>query len=272
MLRPRPCSSLLLAEIIVFVALCSSPSTTTTIRGVTAWVPPTLGIGAVFLPVPTDQLRISESSNPRLDVQDVGDFFVDSFWTAKVGGGARTLSPTQRRSLQSQQAAEFSKRYGGRRLAELIVLRNRSKTRQPTTATTATVATAKTTIACVGVEVDRIPQGGLKGPTWKQAPLMSNLAVARQYRRRGLAERLVQAVEDVVRREWGYDECFLYVEERNRGALQLYRKLGYRIVWRDATAQTLLPTPDGSLNSASTVMVCMRKNLNANFVQRLFGS
>ena len=246
------------------VVLVLSFTTTTIHHGVAAWVPPPpLGIGALLLPVSTETIRISESSNQRLLVQEVSDFFVDSFWTAKVGGGARQLSSAQRRSLQSQQAAEFTKRYSGRRQSELLALRRRAKRSSTDDSTT--------TIGCVGVEVDRIPTGSLKGPSRKEAPLMSNLAVSRQYRRRGLAERLVQAVETVVRQEWGYDECYLYVEERNRAAVQLYRKLGYRTVWRDDTAQTLLPTVSGSLDSASTVIVCMRKNLNANFVQKLFG-
>lgn len=234
---------------------------------VSAFAPPTFGIGAALFPVASETQRISESPNKRLDVQDVSDFFVDAFWTAKVGGGARQLSERQRRSLQSQQAAEFNRRYGGRRLAELVVLRDKKKNKKKA----AGGGGSESIIACVGVEVDRIPDGSLKGPGTERAPLMSNLAVSRSYRRRGLAEQLVAAVENLVRKEWGFGECYLYVEERNRAAIQLYRKLGYRKLWRDETAQTLLPTPDGSLDAASTVIVCMKKNLNANLMQRLFG-
>ena len=225
---------------------------------VSAFAPPSFGIGGLLFPVQSQTARMTESPNKRLDLQDVSDFFVESFWTAKVGGGARELSDRQRRQLYSQQNAEFNKRYGGRKLAEMIMLRNKKKD--------------ETIIACVGVEVDRIPEGSLKGPVMnnKQAPLMSNLAVSREYRRRGLAEQLVAAVETMVRKEWGYDECYLYVEERNRSAIQLYRKLGYRKIWRDDTARTLLPTSDGALEAASTVIVCMKKNLNDNFIQRLF--
>jgi len=227
-----------------------------TLSCVAGFAPPNLGIGALLFPVRGNCLRISESANKRVEMQDVGDFFVESFWTAKVGGGARRLSERQQRQLRQQQSAEFNKRYGGRRASELLVLRNNKDE----------------TIACVGVEVDRIPEGNLKGPSNKQAPLMSNLAVSRNYRRRGLAEKLVEAVENLVRKEWGYDECYLYVEERNRAAIKLYRKLGYRKCWRDDTAKTLLPTTDGDLEAASTVIVCMKKNLNANLMQRLFGS
>ena len=120
---------LLLLEVVLVLSF-----TTTSIHhhGVAAWVPPPpLGIGSLLLPVSTETIRISEASNQRLLVQEVSDFFVDSFWTAKVGGGARQLSSAQRRSLQSQQAAEFTKRYGGRRQSELLALRRRAKRSMP---------------------------------------------------------------------------------------------------------------------------------------------
>ena len=90
---------------------------------------------------------------------------------------------------------------------------------------------------------------------------MSNLAVDTNYRRRGLAERLVLAAEKCVMSNFGADECFLYVETRNKGAVKLYQKLGYRQQYFDDTAMTLLPTPDGKLDSEPTVILCMRKDL-----------
>lgn len=228
-----------------------------TLRFASAFAPPTLGIGAVLFPLRNSVIvGISESINRRLDLQEASDFFVDAFWTSKVGGGARTLTAQQRRELEQSQRAEFNKRYGGARprVAELLVLRNADEQ----------------IIACAGVEVDRIPSSALTGPATCNAPLMSNLAVSRQYRRRGLAEQMVQAVETTVRKEWGYTECYLYVEERNRAAIRLYEKLGYRRLWRDDNAKTLLPTASGYLENADTVILCMKKNLTENFLQRLF--
>ena len=235
-------------------------------RVASAFAPPTFGIGSVLFPVRNSAItNISESANKRLDLQEASDFFVDAFWTAKVGGGARTLSAFQRRQLEQSQAAEFTKRYASksrRRTAELLVLRKSD--------------TDETIIACAGVELDRIPSGALGAPLGTtaavadSAPLMSNLAVSRQYRRRGVAEQMVRAVEATVRTDWGYTECYLYVEERNRAAVKLYEKLGYRKVWRDDSAKTLLPTASGDLQEASTVIVCMKKNLADNFFQRLF--
>jgi ribosomal protein S18 acetylase RimI-like enzyme len=62
------------------------------------------------------------------------------------------------------------------------------------------------------------------------APAIANLAVSDQYRRRGIATRLMQSAEQFVRRKWRSDEPFhlgLYVEKSNTAALQLYRKMGY---------------------------------------------
>ena len=219
--------------------------------------PPVLGIGALF-PVTNIQIKaVSEASSKRTCIQETADFFVDAFWTAKVGGGTSQLSRTQQQSLQQSQAAEFTKRYGGKgRVAELFVCKQKDKV-----------------IACAGVEVDRIPDGSLKGPIVTRAPLMSNLAVSRQYRKRGLAVQLVKQVEQHVQQEWGYDECYLYVEQRNRAAIKLYQKLGYKQLWTDSNAKTLLPTSDGRLDSTTTTLVCMRKDLkkSPNFFVNIFG-
>ena len=230
---------------------------------VEAFAPPLLGIGSVLFPVRNSCITgISEnlnSANKRTELQEVSDFFVDAFWTAKVGGGARTLSTFQRQQLEQSQSAEFNKRYGSsRRVSEMLIMRSNKNDNE--------------IIACAGVEVDRIPtNGSLKSPTGTiSAPLMSNLAVSRNYRRRGLAEQMVRAVELRIRKEWGYEECFLYVEERNRAAVQLYQKLGYRKVWRDSDASTLLPTLSGDLRSAKTVIICMKKKLNGNLLEKWF--
>lgn len=104
------------------------------------------------------------------------------------------------------------------------------------------------------------------------APLMSNLAISKKYRRKGLAEDLVKAAESVARREWGYDECYLYVEKRNGPAIKLYKKLGYATLWEDDTATTLLPTEDGRVVNGKTTIVCMKKRLGGGLLGSLFGS
>ena len=218
-----------------------------------------LRLAAIFSPVRGKTLeQISESSNKRLDLNDAADFFVASFWTAKVGGGARELSDRQTKDLQQSQLAEFTRRYGStKRLSEFFIIRNQQEE----------------VIACAGIEVDQIRDGDMRGPVLTTAPLMSNLAVSRAYRRRGLAEDLVKAVEQHCKDAWGYDECYLYVEERNRGAVKLYQKMGYRSIWRDLNARTLLPTERGNLEQVPTRLLCMRKNLSGGggLFANLFG-
>ena len=126
-------------------------------------------------------------------------------------------------------------------------------------------------MGCAGIEVDKIQTPNGKAKQFK-APLMSNLAVGKEFRRKGIAEDLVVAAETLARKEWGYSECFLYVEKKNAPAVKLYRKLGYRKEWEDDTAKTLVPTENGSVVTSPTVIVCMRKDLGGglgNFFGRL---
>ena len=125
-------------------------------------------------------------------------------------------------------------------------------------------------MGCAGIEVTRIttPNGRSASPI--AAPLMSNLAVGKKFRRRGLAEDLVKAAEALARKEWGCDECYLYVEKQNKAAVKLYRKLGYVSQWEDDTATTLVPTARGSVVSAPTIIVCMKKNLGGSLFGRFF--
>mmetsp|Transcript_34179 Transcript_34179/g.62869 ORF Transcript_34179/g.62869 Transcript_34179/m.62869 type:complete len:113 (+) Transcript_34179:138-476(+) len=103
------------------------------------------------------------------------------------------------------------------------------------------------------------------------APLMSNLAISRSYRRKGLAESLVKAAELIAQKEWGYDDVYLYVEKRNAPAVKLYKKLGYRTLWEDDSATTLLPMKDGKVANGKTTIVCMKKRLGGGLFGSLFG-
>jgi N-acetylglutamate synthase-like GNAT family acetyltransferase len=104
-----------------------------------------------------------------------------------------------------------------------------------------------------------------------EGPVMSNLAISKKYRRKGLAEDLVKATENIARKEWGYDTCYLYVEKRNTPAIKLYKKLGYSTVWEDENATTLLPTEDGRVGNGKTTIVCMKKKVNSGLLGNLFG-
>jgi RimJ/RimL family protein N-acetyltransferase len=75
---------------------------------------------------------------------------------------------------------------------------------------------------------------------------------------------LVSHAERTARTEWGYPELYLYVEERNTPAVRLYRKLGYRPIWKDTTATALQPLEDEliGMKQVPTTLVCMRKTLS----------
>lgn len=222
------------------------PAITTIISPPSIFVPPIFGIGALlFKP---RGMTIRPSYGEDSDLVEAGEFFTDAFWTGKVGG-AKKLTPVQSKSLERQQVTEFRRRYGKKmstadRRAELLLCRNGKGE----------------FMGCAGIEVDTISKANGMSGRFK-APLMSNLAVGRKFRRRGIAEELVRAAEEIARKEWGYDECYLYVEKRNTPAIRLYRKLGYGPIWEDDQAKTLVPSESGAVRSVPTVIVCMKKRL-----------
>lgn len=256
----------------------SSPSTT-----VMAFspAPPVLGIGAIlFKPRNIKIIKSSDITGGdeiNNSLTDAGKFFVDAFWTGKIGG-AKKLSSSQSNSLERQQIMEFKKRYykpsssksGSPRLPGNYA--GRTSSALDSRAELILCLDGKgDCIGCAGVEVEKIKKmDGYDGSI--TAPLMSNLAISKQYRRKGLAEDLVKAAESIARREWGYDECYLYVEKRNAPAIKLYKKLGYATLWEDDTATTLLPTEDGRVVNGKTTIVCMKKRLGGGLFGSLFGS
>lgn len=84
-------------------------------------------------------------------------------------------------------------------------------------------------------------------------PYISNLAVAPDYRRLGIARQLLQRCEVQVQR-WHYGSIGLHVLETNQGAMELYRQLGYQV---QQTEQTL-----GSWFFAQPKQLFLQKNLS----------
>jgi ribosomal protein S18 acetylase RimI-like enzyme len=214
--------------------------------------PPILGIGAVLF---KGVVKTAPSLGDDKVLTEAADFFVGAFWESKVGGGTKKLTDKQRTQILVSQTMEFRKRYGavsGQRQSELVLARNANNEMMG--------------VCAIGVE--EIPDNGKTGRGSTRAPLMSNVAVGKQFRRRGIAEDLVKEVEEIARKQWGYDEVYLYVEERNKAAVRLYQKLGYRKIWTDNTARTMVPTTLGRWESAPTLLVCMKKKLNRGLLGR----
>lgn len=65
---------------------------------------------------------------------------------------------------------------------------------------------------------------------------LEGIAVAPEQRRQGIASSLIAACERLGRL-WGRSSLWLHVDQRNRGALELYRALDYRVCtikgWRN---------------------------------------
>lgn len=72
-----------------------------------------------------------------------------------------------------------------------------------------------------------------------QYPYISNLAVDRCYRRRGIAQKLLASCEQIAL-EWGYQETRLHVLEENYPAKQLYFQRGYQIYQQEDSWHKLL--------------------------------
>ena len=57
-------------------------------------------------------------------------------------------------------------------------------------------------------------------------PYLSDLAVHKNFRRRGVAKALIRKCEEESK-AWNKNELFLRVEQKNDGALKMYSDLGY---------------------------------------------
>lgn len=241
---------MLFSNLLVLFLACCVPLAT-------AFTPPVYGIGGLIFPVRNVELiTAAETDNVRATLAECSDFFVDAFWESKLGG---QLSKTQRSSLYQQQLAEFTKRYGNiRRNSELVIIEKQSEI-----------------LGIVGIEVDSIRLDPEDPSDTISAPLMSNLAISKAFRRRGLAERLVAGAERVVRDgslNCDNESLYLYVEQRNRPAVKLYQKLGYRIQWKNPNAESASPTKSGSLQTTTTTVLCMKKQLIGGNRFFVFGS
>ena len=187
---------------------------------------------------------------------------------------SQSLSPAQRSSLERRQCAEFLKRY---RFSDGDGLNVFDSMGNPRMACSLVVATERgeggDVVGCAGVEVSTIDDSSDKrSKRIENVPVMSNLAVGKTFRRKGVAVKLVKRVEEIVGpKGWGYGELWLLVETANSRALRLYKKLGYKVVWEDDSARSLVPMANGGLASRPTTVKVMRKTLPGNFWTMLFG-
>lgn len=90
-------------------------------------------------------------------------------------------------------------------------------------------------------------------------PLLSNLVVDPEYRRQGIATRLMHEAETLAR-SWHFDELLIKVESENVIARALYEQLGFQAVAVDALAEKPQPGVDRVL-WVRTSNIVLRKEL-----------
>ncbi len=117
----------------------------------------------------------------------------------------------------------------------------------------------------VGVcEVDnRLPQE--KKQMLEYRPYMCNLAVDKNWRRRGVAKALVESCEEVALLRWGAQILYLKVREENIPAQILYKSLGYSVVsnsYQDDRAEEHQQSVKEYLGDGSVALV-FYKNLDS---------
>lgn len=81
---------------------------------------------------------------------------------------------------------------------------------------------------------------------------------------RRIGRKLIAEAEEICRDEWGFQEIWLGVQAKNRRALSLYKKLGYKTRFR--MEEPLFQVKDGKVVESASDNVYMRKSLRAGLV------
>lgn len=188
--------------------------------------------------------------------------------------GAVSISQALRASLATEQSMDLQSRYGarmGKRLLNSCVLGAidpntndllgvttvkvtlLNQNQQEVMETETAESTLKQAVASLGPQQRRQYKDAsvhtivkdLLSPSSDETSIkpicvMSNLAVSTKARRQGIAQRLCQQVESLVKNQWGYDEIYLLVETANVAARSLYEsKLGFRLAFTQENATAL---------------------------------
>ena len=96
----------------------------------------------------------------------------------------------------------------------------------------------------------------------RMRPIIENLSVHPNYRRKGVGVQLVNACENAVQ-SWipKHEEIYAQVEEGNAPAINLFRQCGYTSLFVDPTCRKV--TLDGTLFAENTIVskIMLRKFL-----------
>ncbi len=241
-------------------------------------------------PPPAVQLVISDSEG---FLNAAGSFLVDSFWLGSDHFMLEEnveMSPDARMNLIIEQASDLQEKYGermGRRLAnacvvgaldeetkELIGVATLKETlmiNNDVVESEKAEAIAKNAVASLGPKQRREYKNApiakiaaeLLSPDTKAVTVLSNLAVAKKARRKGVARALCDEIE-ALSDDWGFSEVHLLVESENKAARTLYEnKLGYELVATNVAAPALrVDFETGSFVQIQQDTLVMAKQLN----------
>ncbi|KAG7350901.1 acetyltransferase GNAT domain containing protein [Nitzschia inconspicua] len=243
-----------------------------------------IGIGT-----PAVELVVADSER---FLNAVGSFLVDSFWLSSDHhqlGNDTDITNEARMQLVIEQCADLQEKYGermGKRLSKTSVVGALDKETKELIG----VVTLKETILINSDVLDPekaelIAQNAVAslGPKqrreYKNAPLrtiatellssdtkavcvLSNLAVSRKARRRGVGSVLCEEIEALAQ-DWGYDAVHLLVEKENFSARQLYEnKLGYKKLCMNEAVPALRVDPEtGSFQEIQADTLVLFKRL-----------
>mmetsp|Transcript_4704 Transcript_4704/g.10144 ORF Transcript_4704/g.10144 Transcript_4704/m.10144 type:complete len:295 (+) Transcript_4704:165-1049(+) len=219
------------------------------------------------------------------ELEAASQFFVGAFWGSSTPTGE--LGDSESAQLERDQLRDWNRRYGsegggsgseaallvakeGRRIVGCVSVSVGSYSRildgrigggggggggsfDPRSARTAAAAPSSSAKGSKGALPD------LNRVRSEDVPLVANLAVAKRARKKGIGARLAREAERLAE-GYGYPEIVLLVEESNAPAVKLYRKLGYKELWRVGNAPKIDVTT-GNVRTVRTTNVAMAKPL-----------
>jgi ribosomal protein S18 acetylase RimI-like enzyme len=171
----------------------------------------------------TSALRPMERARGQ-DYAGAAECFVDAFFLKRNGGGDR-ITKSELAYLNGAQRKDLVSRYNQKNKGVMFVIKD---------------ADTNKVVGCVGAEVQkfvvnvplrRAESDGELAVT--ERPVIANLAVDSAFRKQGIAKALMRAIEEECL-EWGYTETVLVVEAKNKQAIGLYKKSGYKPVLTEA--------------------------------------
>ncbi len=264
---------------------------------------PNLPPGIATTATQPSEYNIATAKTPH-QLHKAASAFVQAYWDATPDRVPKLLHDELVRSHYADMENRYSELVGARRLqSTLLVANERGAATAANDATAAGANDAAEVLALVGCEVAVVnlaeqkvlprregealfrsrltAMGARQRNEMRNAPLdelsravlpeahqlfavLSNLAVTRSHRRRGLARALCSEVEAVAAQWRSAGELLLLqVEEANMPARELYERLGFEEQWadEDATATRIAIDDDGtpSLMTVPTTLICMGK-------------